>query len=143
MIDIENIVVNNVIDALESAYGEASPIVYSEYVEIPSEFPCVTVYEADNNVYRQSQDNYLMAHHVNVMYEVNVFCADANDKKSTAKAIADVVDTAMQSMKFTRTIRSQIPNQDRTIYRITMRYTAVVGEPSADEDMTTYQMYRQ
>lgn len=143
MIDIENIVVNNVIDALSTAYSSAAPVVYSEYVEGPSELPCVTIYEANNSTHRLSQDNYLQEHNVNVMYEVNVYCADEINKKATAKAIADVVDTAMQNMKFTRTIRSQIPNVDRTIYRITMRYTAVVGEPFTVGSVETYQVYRQ
>jgi hypothetical protein len=78
------------------------------------------------------------------MYECNVYSDKENGKKAEAKQIADIVDNAMQSMKFTRTMRSQIPNQDRTIYRVTMRFEAVVGEPIVNNDgTTTLQMYRQ
>lgn len=142
MIDIENIVVNNVVEALTDAFGSNAPIVYSEYVETPSEFPCVSIYEADNSTYRNTQDNSLTEHHANVMYQVNVYAADETDKKASAKSIASVVDFAMQNMKFTRTFMNQIPNQDRSIYRITLRYTAVVGESFAVGTTDVYPMYR-
>lgn len=143
MIDIENIVVNNVINALETSLGTDAPVVYSEYVEVPSDFPCVSIYEADNSTYRRTQDNALTEHHASVMYQINVYVADETDKKSTAKKIANVVDLAMQNMKFTRTFMNQVPNQDRTIYRITLRYTAVVGESFAVGTTDVYPMYRE
>ena len=64
-------------------------------------------------------------------------------KKAEAKSIADIVDATMLSMKFSRNMRSQIPNIDRAIYRVTMRFEAVVGEPIvASSGTTTLQMYR-
>lgn len=145
MIDIENIVFNTVYDALTAAYAASYPdmTIYGEYVPAPSGFPCVTIVEDDNYTYRRTQDNQLAEHNANLMYTVNVYTDNITGKKSLAKAIANTVDVAMQNMKFTRTFRSQIPNTDRTIYRITMRYEAVVAEPKEINGNTVYQMYRQ
>lgn len=141
MIDIENLVCDKVFRAVNTAYPDAS--CYSEYVEVPASFPCVTLYEAENRTYRPSDDNQLADHQAIVMYEANVYSDKEYGKKAEAKAIADIVDSTMQSMKFIRSMRSQIPNQDRTIYRVTMRFEAVVGEPIVtDNGTTTLQMYR-
>lgn len=141
MIDIENLVCDAVFRAVNAIYPSAE--CYSEYVETPAAFPCVTLYEADNRSYRPSDDNQLADHQVHVMYECNVYSDKSNGKKAEAKAIADIIDSAMQSLKFSRSMRSQIPNQDRTIYRVTMRFEAVVGEPViVNGETVTYQMYR-
>lgn len=141
MIDIENLVCNNVFEAVNAVYPSA--VCYSEYVEFPESFPCVTLYEADNRSYRPSDDNQLSDHQATVMYECNVYSDKQTGKKEEAKAIADIVDATMQSMKFSRNMRSQIPNIDRTIYRVTMRFEAVVGEPiTSSNGTTTLQMYR-
>lgn len=141
MIDIENLVIDKVFRAVNAAYPNA--VCYSEYVEMPEAFPCVTIYEADNRSYRPSDDNQLSDHQVSVMYEINVYSDKQTGKKAEAKAIADIVDATMQSMKFSRNMRSQIPNIDRTIYRVTMRFEAVVGEPIVTSSgTTTLQMYR-
>ena len=108
-----------------------------------SHFSRVRLCEADNRSYRPSDDNQLSDHQCSVMYEINVYSDKQTGKKAEAKAIADIVDEAMQSMKFSRNMRSQIPNIDRTIYRVTMRFEAVVGEPIVTSSgTTTLQMYR-
>jgi hypothetical protein len=61
--------------------------------------------------------------------------------KQTAKRIADIVDTAMQNLKFTRTMSGQTPNIDRTIYRYTMRYEAIVQKGEDIDGVITYQMF--
>ena len=86
------------------------------------------------------------------MYECNVYSDKATGKKAEARAIAKLVDTTMQNMKFTRTFYQPLPNLDRTIFRITMRWEAIAGEPvittttgTGNETVTTttYQMYRE
>lgn len=126
MIDIENIVFDRIATALRTAYSGIS--VYGEYVEVPASFPCVTIVEADNKVYKRTRDLSGVEHHAQVMYEVNVYTNDANGKKTAAKDIANAIDELFCDMLFTRTFKRQIPNIDRTIYRITMRYEAVVRE---------------
>ncbi len=145
MIDIENIVFNTVATALRAQYLTEYPdlTVYGEYVPAPSSFPCVTVVEDDNYTYRRTQDEQLIEHNARVMYTVNIYTNNIVGKKGVAKKIADFVDLQMQNMKFTRTMRGQIPNEDRTIYRITMRYEAIVNRGRASGDDIVYQMYRQ
>ena len=96
--------------------------------------------ESDNYTHLETQDASLTDHAANVAFEVNIFANDEK-KKTTAKAIAAVVDAEMLSNLFTRTFMGQTPNVDETIYRITMRYTAVVW-PVVNGSNTTYQMYR-
>ena len=141
MIDVENLVIDNISKAIgASAYSNA--FVTSDYTDSPSEFPCVSVIEADNYTYRKTQDNDLKEHHTNVMYEVNVFSNKKNKSKSEAKAIMEIVDTAFQNIKFTRTFKSNIPNKDKTIYRIVARYEAVIGEEQTINGNKVYQVYR-
>ena len=141
MIDIENKVINDVFTAVRTAHTGAS--CYGEYVSVPAAFPCVTLYEADNATYRRSQDTDLQEHHARVMYECNVYSDKQSGKKAEARAIADLIDKTMQGMKFTRTFYQPLPNLDRTIYRITLRWEAVAGEPITTENGNTiYQMYR-
>lgn len=141
MIDIENKVLDTVFTAVRTQYASAN--CYGEYVATPAAFPCVSLYEASNTTYKPSQDEEKHEHQANLMYLCNVYSDKANGKKAEARAIAKLVDSTMQSMKFTRTFFEPLPNMDRTIYRITMRYEAVAGEPIiTDQNNTTYQMYR-
>lgn len=126
MIDIENIVFTNVATALRTAFSGIS--VYGEFVEVPASFPCVTIVEADNKVYERTRDLDGVEHYAEIMYEINIYTNNGNGKKTMAKSIAQEIDTVMSGMLFTRTFRGQTPNIDRTIYRITMRYSGVVRE---------------
>ena len=141
MIDIENKVLDTVFAAVRTSYTNAQ--CYGEYVAVPASFPCVCLWEANNTTYKPSRDESLQEHQANLMYECNVYSDKANGKKKEARAIAKLVDATMQSMKFTRTFMQSIPNLDRTIYRINLRWEAVAGEPIVtDGGNTTYQMYR-
>ena len=143
MVDIENLIVdkvNTALTTLKQTYPNLK--VVSEYVETMAKFPLVSVVQDDNYTHLGTQDAELKDHASNVVFTVNVY---ANDKykKSTAKKIAAAVDTEMLNNLFTRTYMGQIPNVDRTIYRITMRYRAVVAEGVKVGNFTTYQMYRE
>lgn len=141
MIDIENKILDTVFAAVRAENQNAQ--CYGEYVAVPAGFPCVCLYEANNTTYKPSQDTDLREHQSNLLYECNVYSDRANGKKAEARAIADLVDKTMQDMKFTRTFYQPLPNLDRTIYRITLRWEAVAGEPITTENGNTiYQMYR-
>lgn len=131
MIDIENDVFDTVAEALRTAHPGIS--VFGEYVEMPAKFPAVTLVEADNRVL----ENYRTLNIENAvasMFELNIYSNKATGKKAEAKAIADIADTVMASIGYTRTFREQIPNlKDATIYRIVCRYQATV-----DKDLWVY-----
>lgn len=141
MIDIENKVFNDVAIYLRQKYNGIS--VYGEYVETPSSFPCVTIVQDDSSTYVGSLDERLTENHSNVVFSVNVYSNLSSGKKEQAKAIARDVDNILLGMKFTRMMMSQTPNVDRTIYRMTSRYQAVVGSGIEDENGDiTYPIYR-
>jgi hypothetical protein len=142
VIDIENLIVDKVNTAVSSLLTKYPKMkVISEYVEMATEFPLISVVQTDNYTHRESQDTDLLEHEANVTFDVNVFTT-GKDKKSAAKSIANTVDEEMQKNLFTRIYFSQIPNVDRSVYRIVMRYTAVVAEGVTEGNTTTYQMYR-
>lgn len=141
MIDIENLIVNKVntaVATLKTTYPKLR--VVSDYIETMETFPLISIVQSDNYTHLETQDAALVDHAANVAFEINVY---ANDKyrKSTAKKVAAAVDAEMLNNLFTRTFMGQTPNVDRTVYRITMRYTAVVW-PVVDGNNITYQMYR-
>ena len=140
MIDIENKVLSVVREAVLAQYTTAS--VYGEYVEVPASFPCVTVTEDTNYTYVYTKDEQLAEHHAEVQYAVNVYSNKQTGAKLEAKAIMNIADNAMQGMKFWRTMTRQVPNVDRTIYRLIARYRAVVGEPTQVGDDLVFHMYQ-
>ena len=141
MTDIENKVTDTVIRAMQNQYPGA--LVETRFNPTPSSFPYAAVYEISNTDLPQYVDNVEDELYTSLTYEVQVF---ANDKlkKSTAKAIAALIDSEMRGMGFLRTFYNPIPNVDRTIYRIAMRYQGIVrkGILSADEKTTTFLMYQ-
>lgn len=139
MIDVENIIFTELATALRTAHSGIQ--VYGEYVETPAKFPCVTIVEADNAVYERTRDLSGVEHYARIMYEVNIYTNKAGSLKSDAKSIANTVDTYMTGRLFTRTFRGQTPNIDRTIYRITLRYSAVVREGISDGNKTVFTMH--
>ena len=140
MIDIENKVLSVVREAVLAVYPNVS--VYGEYVEAPASFPCVTVTEDTNYTYVYSKDEMPDEHHADVQYAVNVYSNRQSGAKLEAKAIMNIADAAMQGMKFWRTMTRQVPNVDRTIYRLIARYHAIVGEPRQDGDDLVFHIYQ-
>ena len=141
MIDIESIVFDTVYKAVKSKFPKAE--VKSVYVESAAEFPCVCVVEDDNRTFQKTLDGSLNEHHAELLYTVTVYSNKKNGKKEEARAIAKVVDEAMQGMKFTRIMLNQIPNIDQRIYRIVGRYRGIVSEGLKQSDgKTIYQIYR-
>ena len=141
MIDIESIVFDTVYKAVKSKFPKAE--VKSVYVESAAESPCVCVVEDDNRTFQKTLDGSLNEHHAELLYTVTVYSNKKNGKKEEARAIAKVIDEAMQGMKFTRIMLNQIPNIDQRIYRIVGRYRAIVSEGLKQSDgKTIYQIYR-
>lgn len=125
MIDIENQVFNYVANALRAEYGNSISI-YGEYVEVPEQFPSVTLVEDDNasipSVMTLTRSPERAA---SLMYTANVYSNLQSGKKAQAKEILDLLDSKMIELGFTRSMRTQLPNVDRTIYRVTARYTKI------------------
>lgn len=127
MINIEEEVFARVSQRVRDHYPNI--FITGEYVKTPPSFPCVSLIEQDNQIYRQSQTTDHSENHVVVLYELDVYSNRKRGKKSECKAIASLVDEELLKLGFTRTMLNPIPNmEDATIYRMKGRYTAVVSK---------------
>ena len=129
MIDIENEVFSTVATQVRSSFPKIYMV--GEFVKSPSQFPCVSLVEVDNQVYRNTRSSSEIENHAQLMYEVQVFTNDTKGKKAKCKKIIGTVDNEMKKLGFTRTLLTPIPNEeDATIYRMVGRYRAIVDKNS-------------
>ena len=140
MIDIESKVFDTVYTAVITAFPKAR--IDAGYVEMSATFPAVTVTETNSVPVRNTNTDNCSENFTRVYYEVNVYSDKPGTAKSEAKAIMEVADEAMKSLKFYRTVFRQLPNQDRTITRMYARYEVIVGRKTDGSGNTVYQFYR-
>lgn len=127
MIDVENEIFSAVSEVVRAAYPDI--FMTGEYVKSPSSFPCVSLVEISNAVYRNSSTTSVEENHAAVTYEVNVYSNKSKGKKAQCREIMNVIDTRLAEIGFTRMMLEPVPNmEDATIYRMLGRYRAVVGE---------------
>jgi hypothetical protein len=127
VIDIETEVFNIVSKKVREEY----PKVYmtGEYVKSPPSFPCISLIEVDNQIYRNTRTTECIENHVQVLYEVNVYSNKTSGKKAECKAIISLIDKEMEALGFTRTLMNPVPNEEEaTVYRIVARYRAIVSK---------------
>ena len=96
----------------------------SVYVNVPSKFPFVSVEEIENSVDQQTSDCCEVENHADVEYEINIYAGS----KQKATAILQVIDNALKAYNFIRVSKNAFQNNDETIYRYIVRYTAVVSK---------------
>ena len=140
MIDIESKVFDTVYNAVHEAFPSAR--IDAGYVETSAVFPAVTVAETNNVPVQRTNTDDCSENFTRLYYEVNVYSDKQGPAKSEAKAIIAVIDDAMKSLKCYRTMMRQLPNQDRTIFRLYARYEVIVGEKPSESGDTIYQFYR-
>ncbi len=127
MIDVETEVFNIVSKKVREKY----PTIFmtGEYVKSPSSFPCVSLIEVDNQIYRNTRSTDCIENHAQVLYEVNVYSNKKSGKKAECKEIISFIDAELQALGFTRTLMNPVPNEeDATIYRMVGRYRAIVSK---------------
>ena len=140
MIDIANVMLRVVKEAVQAEYPNCDVLSYNP--DTISKFPCVTVVEKDNFVYRRSQDNTSSENHAEVVIEVQAYSNSTAGKKQEAKKLLSLADEAMLNSNFTRTLKTELPNTDRSVYRLYASYTAVVAKPVEINGNTVNQIYR-
>ena len=119
MIDVEYKVYTNVRKAVLDNFSTAS--VSGVYVDKPSKLPHVSIEETDSYTpvgYNSLSDPEFAAA---LTYTVNIF-TNTKTAKEDAKAIAAVVNDAFAEMGFARSMKQEMPNIDRTIYRLILRF---------------------
>ena len=126
MIDISNQVytlVKNALNTYDSSIGTSSV-----YTNTPSVYPFVSVEEIDNMVDIDTSDSCALENHAEIQYEINIYAKDPL-KRSKAYEILQVVDTLLGSYNFTRRSKNDFQEgNNETIYRIILRYTALVSK---------------
>lgn len=140
MIDIANVILRIVKEAVQAEYPNCDVLSYNP--DTISKFPCVTVVEKDNSVYRRSQDNTSSENHAELVFEVQAYSNNTEGKKQEAKKLLSLADEAMLSNNFTRTLKSELPNADRSVYRLYASYTAIVAQSVEINGDTVHQIYR-
>ena len=128
MIDIENLVYTNARAAVKLANANAS--VSGTYTDTPSSFPHVCCEMTDSYSLSNRISTSDREYATNVTFTVNIYTNTAT-AKSDAKALAVVVNDTFAGMGFARSMYQQMPNIDRTIYRLILRFQATVWK-SAD-----------
>ena len=128
MINIETEVFSTVATALRDEI--TGIFVSGDAIAAPSSFPAVTLVEQDNSTYQRSLDSSGREKHAVVMYEANAYSNLGSGKKKQTRAIMAIIDDEMQDMGFVRIGSSpaEVPNADKTIYRMVARYRATVSK---------------
>ena len=134
MIDIENYMFDKVATQLRTNHDGIK--VYGEYVAEPVSFPCVNMWESANSVWAEGESDTSLDDYVNVTYTIQVF-TNSQTKKADAKALANEIDEIMTRYQFRRILLQQVPNIDRTIYRIELRYSGLVKRTDFGTNGTT------
>ena len=142
MIDIESKVVDTIFNAVRANNAYPNADVTTGFDEQTATFPCVVVEEVNNAPLRQMDTDNCAENYTMLTYEVSVYTDDVNKAKTEGKKILEIVDTALQGLKFRRIRKNKPLNIDRTIFRQYARYEVVVGKPIIDGNKTIYQMYR-
>ena len=139
MIDLENTLFNAVATSLRQNHDGIS--VYGEYVAEPATFPCVNMWESANSVWAEGEDTSSLDDYVNVTYTIQVF-TNTQTKKADAKELAHEIDAIMTHYCFRRILLQQVPNIDRTIYRIELRYSGLIKRTDfGTQGNTIYRVY--
>lgn len=126
MIDIETEVFGRVAKTVREKF----PDIYmtGEAVNAPPSFPCAVVQEKSNETFRKTRDDRIGENHAEVMYEVNVYSAKRQGKKTECKQIMSLIDDAFARMGFTRIMCETVENlAEGTIYRMVARFRAIVS----------------
>lgn len=113
--------------------------VYSEYVETPAGFPCVSFYMRNDTDYKSANTIDKVGNRADVTFECNIY-TNGQLKKTNAKRIMKTINTTMSNLGFNRTFFNQIPNVDRSIFRITVRWNCTVSQ-TIETDKTNFFVY--
>lgn len=131
MIDIENKVYTEVRNDVKAFNSNVS--VSGTYTDTPSSFPHVSIEETDNASVASAISTSDREYAANLTYTVNIY-TNTRTAKADAKALAAVVSDSFSSMGFNRSMKQELPNIDRTIYRLTLRFQATAWKGISGAD---------
>lgn len=125
MIDKSNEIFNLVAKKLREDFKGIKVI--GESIDVPSEFPTVTIDEIYN--VPTDKDSKTLNDYAHVRYRVQVFSNSVNGKRSEARKIYSVIDEVLQGLNFQCKSMNTIPEiYNSKIYQITSSYEAVIRD---------------
>lgn len=142
MIDIESKIVDTIYNAVKANNAYPNADVTTGFDEKTATFPCVVIEETNNAPYRRTNTDNCAENYTMLTYDVSVYTDNANSAKTTGKAILDIVDNALQGLKFRRIHKNKPLNINRTLFRQYGRWEVIVSKPVSVGNKTVYQMYR-
>lgn len=140
MIDIGNKVFDTIFNAVTAVYTKAD--VTTGFDNKNAVFPCVVVEEVENAPLSRTSTDDCSENHARIAYEVSVYTDNETTAKSEGVKIINIVDTALQGLKFRRVRKNKPLNVARNLFRQYGRWEVIVGKPVAVGENTVYQMYR-
>lgn len=126
MIDVEADVLAAVSGVVSEQYPDAFITGIAQLM--PSQFPCVAIYESGNEVNRDRADSSHTEKFAYITYTVDVSSNKRLGAKGEARGILSAIDGVMYSLNFTRV--GMVANDsytDSSYYRVTARYQAEVS----------------
>ncbi len=121
MINVFNKVFTDIANPVREAFPGAK--VQGERIAAPTEFPCVTVVEADNYEDARYRDNSLTERVTALMYEITVFSNKLGGKRAECIEILQIIDDVMKRKNATRIARIEGHfDREGKIYMVTARY---------------------
>ena len=122
MIDIFNEVYTQVKNVLPTNVKTSSV-----YTNSPSEYPFISIEEINTATHRASIDGLKNENFADIDYELNIY-THGEGKKSQGDSLLALVDDKLNELGFVRTTKNHFQNANETIYRIIVRYTAIVSK---------------
>jgi len=126
VIDVINEIFNTVATAVRAAHKGTK--VTGEYTRSPSDFPCVTLDEAENITVASLIDSSHEEHFSGLQYRLQVFSNKQSGKRAEARAIFATADAELRKLGLRRTTYTSTPEiYDSTIYSITATYEGTIS----------------
>lgn len=125
MIDIEAELFTLLVEQLTTQFEGI--YVTNNNANTPTLFPAVAVVQESNTNYQKTVDA-CKENHAEVMFQIDIYTNDSSKKEVKARDIKMYISDLLLELGFNRTFCQNIPNAaDPSIYRVTMRFKAVVG----------------
>lgn len=124
MVNVQNQIFNSVKQKIEENFSSVN--VQKDFQPTTTTFPTITFYEIDNSELEHTLD--YTQRKSNLAFQIDIFTIGGT-KESQAKSISQVINEVMENKFHTKRVFSNpLPNQDKYIYRFTMRYSCKIDE---------------
>lgn len=127
MIDVEIDIYSDLAKRIYDDFPDA--FVSSEHVEVPAQFPAVSIIETTNVEDETRNDSSGDENAATLTYTIDVYSNSESRGKTECKQIIAIVNDRLRFLNFNRVFSRPTDNvADPTIYRMTARFTGNVNK---------------